>query len=74
MQCEDAAMHEAEQSGQESVDTGSNDAETGSVTPSVATSSSNEQFDVVDARRRPATAQEKKKIEEKKELEKRLKG
>jgi hypothetical protein len=67
-------MPEAEQSGQAAGDTESVDVESDSVTPSTATSSSNEQFDVVDARRRPLTAHEKKKNEEKKELEKRLKS
>ena len=77
-QAEDAHMQEVDQGGQASVDTESVsvDADSGSVAASTAASStiSNEQFDVVDSRRRPASAVEKKKMEEKKELEKKLKG
>jgi hypothetical protein len=77
-QAEDANMHEAEQGGQASVETKlvSVDAESGSVTASAAASSSTskEQFDVVDSRHRPPTALEKKKVQEKKELESKLKG
>ncbi len=76
-QAEDAVMQEAEQGGQTSADAESVsvDPDTASVTASAATSSttSNKQFDVVDSRRRPPTAHEKK-VEEKKELEKKLKG
>jgi hypothetical protein len=56
-QAEDAHMHKAEQGGQASVETESVsvDAKPGSVTASTAASSttSNEQFDVVDSHCRP---------------------
>jgi hypothetical protein len=77
-QVEDAHMPDADQGGQASLETQSVSAyvESSSVAASTVASSttSNQQFDVVDARRHPPTALEKRKVEEKKELERKLKG
>jgi hypothetical protein len=73
-QVEDAPMQEVNPAGPET-ESVSVDVDSGSVAAStVASSTSCEQFDVVDARRRPQTALEKRKVEEKKELERKLKG
>jgi hypothetical protein len=76
-QVEDAHMQDANQGGQASMETesASVDIDSGSLAAStVGSSTSSEQFDVVDARHRPQTALEKRKVEEKKELEQKLKG